>query len=89
MRESEKQDLDQEVESVMIVPTPPSEGIGSKKWKRETKEASHSADAVSEKNLKKTAFMILARWKTAACKSGSASRKLTEVLRKMEASTTP
>ena len=33
--------------------------------------------------------MILARWKTAVYKSSSASRKLAELLGKMEASTTP
>ena len=46
-------------------------------------------DTVLEKNLKETATMILARWKTAAYKSSSASRKLAEVLGEMEASTTP
>ena len=63
----ERPDLDKEVESVMIVATPPSKGIGSRKRRREPKElSSPSADAVSEKNLKETAPMILARWKTAA-----------------------
>ena len=33
--------------------------------------------------------MVLARWKTATYKRGSASRKLTEVLVEVEASTTP
>ena len=47
------------------------------------------ADAVSERNLKETAPMILARWKTSAYKSSSAPRNLAEVLREMEASTTP
>ena len=62
----------------------------SRKRKRETEEArSPSADAVSERNLKETAPMILARGKTAAYKSGSVPRGLTEVLREMEASTTP
>ena len=39
----------------MIVATTPSKGIGSRKRKRETDEASSSADAVLEKNLKETA----------------------------------
>ena len=51
-QESEMRDLDKEVESVMVVTTPPSKGIRSRKRKRETEEASPSADAVSEKNLK-------------------------------------
>ena len=73
----------------MIVATPSSKGIRSRKRKRETEESSPSADSVSEKNLKETAPMILARWKTAAYKSSSASRKLIQVLREMKASTTP
>ena len=73
----------------MIVATPPSKGIRSRKRKRETEEACPSADAVSDKNLKEMAPMILARWKTVAYKSSSISRKLAEVLREMEASTTP
>ena len=53
-------------------------------------EASPSADAVSEKNLKETAPMILVRGKTAAFKSSSAAPgRLAEVLREMEDSTTP
>ena len=44
-------------------------------------------DAVSEKNLKKTAPLILARWKTAAYKGSSAPRKLAEVMKGMEVST--
>ena len=51
-QESEMRDLEKEVESVMVVTTPPSKGIRSRKRKRETEEASPSADAVSEKNLK-------------------------------------
>ena len=89
MQELEKHDLDKEFESVMVVATPPSKGIRSRKRKRETEEASPSADAVSEKNLKETGPMILARWKTAAYKSSSAPRKLAEELREMVASTTP
>ena len=50
---------------------------------------SPSADAVSEKNLKETASMILARGKTAAYKSSSAPRMLAKVLWEMEASTNP
>ena len=49
--------------------------------RRETEEVSSpSADAVSEKILKETAPMILARWKTAAYKGSSAPRKLAEVI---------
>ena len=69
--------------------TPPSEEIRSGQRKRETEEACPSADAVSEKNLKETAPMILARGTTAAYKGGSAARKLTEVMVEVEASTTP
>ena len=73
---------DKEVESVMIVATPPSRWIRSLKRRRETEElSSPSADAVSEKNLKETAPMVLARWKTAASKGSSALRKLVEVLK--------
>ena len=73
----------------MVVATLPSKGIRSRKRKRETEEASPSADAVSEKNLKKKAPMILARGKTAAYRSSSAPRRLAEELRETEASTTP
>ena len=45
---------------------------------------SPSADAVSEKNLRETAPMVLARWKTAAYKSSYEPRKLLEVEREME-----
>ena len=65
-QESEKRVLDKEFESVMVVATSPSKGIRSRKRKRQTEEASLSADAVSEKNLKETAPMILERGKTAA-----------------------
>ena len=74
---------------MMIVATPPSKGIRSRNTTQETEEVSASADAVSEKNLKETATMILARLKTENYKSSSAPRKLSEVLREMEASTTP
>ena len=84
-QESEKRDLEKEVESVMVVTTPPSGGVRSRKSKPEAEEASSSADAVSEKNLKEIAPMILALWKTVAYKGGSAARKLTEVLVKVEA----
>ena len=66
-QELERLDRDKEVESVMIVATPPSRGIRSRKRRRETEElSSPSKDAVSEKNLKETAPMVLERWKTAA-----------------------
>ena len=64
-----------------MVTTPPSKGIRSRKRKRKTEESSPSVDAVSVKNLKETAPMILARGKTAAYKSSSALRRLAEVLR--------
>ena len=48
---------------------------------------SPSTDAVSEKNLRETAPMILARWKTADYKGSSEPRKLTEVVKEMAAST--
>ena len=73
----ERPDLDKEVQSVMIVATHPSKGIRSRKRRRETEELnSPLADAVSEKNLKETAPMILARWKTTAYEGSSAPRKL-------------
>ena len=49
--------------------------------------SSPSVDAVSEKNLRETAPMILARWKTAAYKSSSEPRKLAEVVKEIEVST--
>ena len=82
-------DLFNEVESVMIVTTPPSGEIRSKKMKREVEEASPSTEEVSEKNLKATAPIVLARWKTMAYKGNSWVRRLAEVLVEMEASTTP
>ena len=86
--EVERPDPDKEVESVMIVATTPSKEIRSRKRRRETEElSSPSADAVSEKNLKETAPMILARLKTAAYKDSSAPRKLAEVTKGMEVST--
>ena len=73
---------------MMIVTTPPSRGMKSRKMKREVEElSSPSADAVSEKNLRETAPMILARWKTAAYKSSSKPRKLAEVVKEIEVST--
>ena len=46
-----------------------------------------SADAVSERNLRETAPMILAPWKTAAYNSSSEPRKLADVVREIEVST--
>ena len=73
----------------MIVATPPSsKGTRSRKRRRETEElSSPSADAVLEKNLTETAPMILARWKTEAYKGSFAPRKLAEVMKGMELST--
>ena len=77
--ELEWSDRDGEIKSVMVVTTPPSKGMKSRKRKREMEElSSPSVDAVSEKNLRETAPMILARWKTTAYKSSSGPRRLTE-----------
>ena len=54
--------------------------------RRETEEASPSADAVWEKNLKETAPVVLARWKTAVYKGSSAPRRLAEMTKEMEVS---
>ena len=87
-QELEGSDREGEIESVMIVTTPPSKGMKSRKRKREMEElSSPSVDAVSEKNLRETAPMILARWKTAAYKSSSEPRRLTEIVKEKEVST--
>ena len=85
----EGSDRDKEVESVMIAATPPSRGVKSRKKKREVEGlSSPSTDAVSEKNLRETAPMVLARWKTAAYRRVSSEpRKLAEVEKEMEVST--
>ena len=86
--ELEGSDRDGEIESMMVVTTPSSKGMKSRKRKREMEESSSpSVDAVSEKNLRETAPMILARWKTTAYKSSSGPRRLTEVANEIEAST--
>ena len=72
----------------MIMTTPPSRGIWSRKRKQEVEETSPSTKAVSEKNLE-TAPMVLAMWKTMAYKGISMVQGLVEVLVEMEASTTP
>ena len=72
----------------MIVTTPPSKGMKSRKRKREMEElSSPSVDAVSEKNLRETAPMILARWKTTAYKGSSEPRRLAEIVKEREVST--
>ena len=72
----------------MAVVTPPSKGVRSRKRKREVEELnSPSADAVSEKNLRETAPMILARWKTTAYKGSSEPRRLAELVKEIEVST--
>ena len=87
-QELEGSDRDREIESVMIVATPPSKGMKSRKRKREIVElSSPSVDAVSEKNLRGTAPMILAWWKTAAYKSSSETRRLAQVVEEIEVST--
>ena len=85
--ELEGSDRDGEIESVMIVTTPSSKGTKSRKRKREMEElSSPSVHAVSEKNLRETAPMILAWWKTTAYKSSSGPRRLTEIAKELEAS---
>ena len=80
-------DGDIEVESVMITATPPSKDVRSRKRKREVEGlGSPSAHAVSEKNLRETAPMVLARCKTAAYKSSAEPRKLLEMEKEMEVS---
>ena len=67
----------------MVVTTPPSKGVKSRKMKRELEELnSPSADAVSEKNLRETAPMVLARWKTTAYKGNSEPRRLAEAVKR-------
>ena len=84
-QELEGLDGDKEVESVMITTTPPSKDVRSRKRKRDVEGlGSPSADAVSEKNLRETAPMVLARWKTAAYKSRYEPRKLLDVEREMK-----
>ena len=57
----------------------------SRKRKRDVEGlGSPSADAVSEKNLREMAPMVLARWKTAAYKSSYEPRKLLDVEKEME-----
>ena len=78
-------DGDEEVESVMITATPPSKDVRSRKRKREVEGlGSPSADAVSEKNLRETAPMVLARCKTKAYKSNAEPRKLLEMGKETE-----
>ena len=78
-------DGDKEVESVMITTTPPSKDVRSRKRKRDVEGlGSPSADVVSERNLRETAPMVLARWKTAAYKSSYEPRKLLDVEREIE-----
>ena len=73
---------------MMVVTTPPSKSARSRKKKREVEELnSPLADAVSEKHLRETAPMILARWKTTAYKGSSESRRLAEVVKELEVST--
>ena len=75
---------------MMITATPPSRDVKSRKRKREVEGlGSPSADAVSEKNLRETAPMVLARCKTAAYKSSAEPRKPPEMEKEMEVSTNP
>ena len=73
---------------MMITTTPPSRDVKSRKRKREVEGlSSPSADADSERNLRETAPMVLARCKTAAYKSSAEPRKPLEVEKEMEIST--
>ena len=67
-QKSNEENRDQEVDSVMIIATPPSKGVRSRRMKREV-EASPSVEEVSGKNLKETAPRVLARWKTPTYKA--------------------
>ena len=81
-------EVDREVESVMITTTPSSRDVKTRKRKREVEGlSSPSVDAVSERNLRETAPMVLARGKTAAYKSNTELRRPLEVEREIEAST--
>ena len=87
-QELEGLDGDKEVESVMIMTTPSRRDVKSRKRKREVEGLSSlSADAVSERNLRETAPMLLARCKTAAYKSTAELRRPLEVEKEMEFST--
>ena len=78
-------DGDKEVESVMITTTPPSKDVRYRKRKIDVEGlGSPSADAVSGENLRETAPMVRARWKTAAYKSSYEPRKLLDVEKEME-----
>ena len=84
----EGSDRDRENESVMIVTTPPSKDMKSRKRNWEIEElSSPSVNAVSEKNLRETVPMILARWKIAAYKNSSEPRRLAEEVEEIEVST--
>ena len=72
---------------MMIVTMPPSKGVRSRKRKWKMEEVSPSSEAVSEKSLKETAPMILARWKTATYKNNSRTRNLAEVLTEIKVAT--
>ena len=79
---------EKEVESVMITTTPPNKEVRSRKRKRDVEGlGSPSADAISEKDLRETAPMVLARWKTAAYKSSYEPRKLLDIEKEMEDTT--
>ena len=69
---------------MMIVSAPPIEESMSRKRKRETEEGSLSAEAVSEANLKEISPMVLARWKSAAYRGNSTSRKMMDVAADVE-----
>ena len=72
----------------MIMTTPSKRDDKSRKRKREVDGLrGPSADAVSERNLRETAPMVLARCKTAAYKSNTELRRPLEVEKEMEVST--
>ena len=69
--------------------TPTSKESMSRKRKRETEEGSPSAEAVLDANLKETPPMVSTRWKTAAYRDNSTSRKLAEVMADLESASDP
>ena len=88
-QESGEEGQEKEAASVMIVSIPPGKQPRSRKRKREMEEGSPSAEALSEAKLWETPPMVLARWKTAAYKDKSTSRKLVEMKADLEAAPGP
>ena len=66
---------------MMIMTTPPSKDVRSRKRKRDLDGLGSPS---AEENLRETAPMVLARWKTAAYKISYEPRKLLDVEKEME-----